>query len=86
MDLLDSVKYEDYPVDMKLAEAYRAIFNGSPESQLVVQDLMRTCLWGQYSNDPDIQKEITISQKPIWRLKAHLNGKPTEQPQETENE
>ena len=79
MDILDEVKYTDQPVDLELSQSYRAIFNGSPESRRVLEDMMNQCLWGKYSNDPELQREITISQKIMWRIKAMLNGKPTKQ-------
>lgn len=85
MDLLDSVKYADFDVDEDLANAYRTVFNDTEHTRMVLNDMMNHCLWGQHSNDPDVQREIQSAQRVIWRIKAMFNGKPTKK-EEIEDE
>ena len=78
MDIIDDIKYAEAEVDETMAHAYRTVFNDTPEARIVLSDLMKQCCWGMYSSDPESQKVITIAQKPMWKIKAMLNGKATE--------
>ena len=86
MDLIDQLKYGEMEVDEKLSKSYSETFNGSDASNEVLKDLMITCGYGMYSKDKDEKLRIIERNTVIFRIKAMLNGLPTEPEKEEEYE
>lgn len=78
MDLVDRVSYGEYEVEKELAMAYRDVFNGTDASEIVMRDLMKHCLWGLDTNDPNVQPKVFHRSAIIHHIKKMLNGEPTE--------
>ena len=78
-DLIDDIKYGEFPVDKKTADAYSEVFNGSDASKIVVKDLAGLSGYGMYSDDADTKTRIYERSVVIFRIKQMRNGLPTEQ-------
>ena len=84
MDEVDQVAYSDYEVKKELASAYSSVFNGSKDSRTVLKDILKHCMWGFDSNDPNMKQQIHDRNMLILHIKKMINAKPTK-PEEGED-
>ena len=75
MDVM-KVRFEGTDVEKNTSAAYRRVFDDSPEGLLVLEDLMRHCNFGEYSEDPVLHTRLLERSTTIWRIMLMLNGNP----------